>query len=99
MFFVLGCRDEGVREQCGVPVVGLNGRPGHEALVPVLGAVAGPWEAVGGRCHPAHLEPHGSPESGSAHLQLPTHRGMFPSGPVSLVGTSLMKSLGWFPTS
>ena len=51
MFVVPDCRGEGARVQCGVPVVGLNDWSGHEALVPVLGVVAGPWEVVGGHRH------------------------------------------------
>ena len=59
-FFVPGCWGEGACVQCGVPVVGLIDRLGHEALVPVLGVVAEPWGAVEGRRPPAHLEPRGS---------------------------------------
>ena len=51
------------------PGVGLSDRPGQQVLVPVLVVVAGPWEAVGGRHCPAHLEPLGSQESGSPLLQ------------------------------
>ena len=98
-FFVPGCRGEGAHVQCGVPVVRLNDRPGHEALLPVLVSVAEPWEVVGGRCHPAHLEPRGSRESGSAHLQPLTLCGIFHHASESHVGMSLMRLLGWSPTS
>ena len=53
MFAVLDFWVEGVRIQCGVPEVGLSDQPGHEALVPVLGTVMGPWEVVGGQRCPA----------------------------------------------
>ena len=61
--------------------VGLSDWPGHEAPVPVLDAVAGPWEVVGGWCHPAHLEPRGSLESGFPLLQPPTLCEMSQHGP------------------
>ena len=93
-------RGEGVRcLQCGVPVVGLIDRIGHEALGPVSVAVAVPWGVVVGRRLPAHLEPRGSWESGSAHLQLLTQCGMSHRAPESHVGVSLMRLLGLSPTS
>ena len=76
MFFVPGCQVEGARVQCGVPEVGLIDRIGHKALVPVLVSVAEPWGVVEGCRLPAHLEPRGSRESGSTHLQPPIHVGM-----------------------
>ena len=80
-------------------MVGLIDRPGHEALVPVLGSVVEPWEGAEGRCLPAHLEPHGSQESGSAHLQPPILHGIFHRVLESHVGVSLMRLLGLRPTS
>ena len=71
MFIVPGSQAEGVRVQCGVPVVGLSDRPGQQVFVPVLDVVAGLWEVVGGHRHPAHQEPRSSLESGSPHLQPP----------------------------
>ena len=71
-FVVPDCWFEGEHVQCGVHEVGLSDQPGHEALVPVLGVVTGPWEAVGGWRRPAHLELRGSLESGFPHLQPPT---------------------------
>ena len=58
-----------------------------------------PWGVVEGRRLPAHLEPRGSRESGSAHLQLPIRRGMSHGALESHVGMSLMRLLGLRPTS
>ena len=80
-------------------MVGLIDRPGHEALVPVLVAVAVPWGVVVGRHLRAHLEPRGSRESGSTHLRLATLCGMFHRVPESHVGMSLMRLLGLSLTS
>ena len=100
MFVVLDSRVEGVRLQCSVLEVGLNDQPGHKALAPVLVTVAGPWEAVGGRRHPAHLELCGSLESGSPLLQPPTPCKMSQRGPgPPLSVASLRRSLGLCPTS
>ena len=38
-FIVPGSRAEGVRVQCGVPVVGLSDQPGQQVFVPVLDVV------------------------------------------------------------
>ena len=79
-FIILGFQVEGVGVQCGVPVLRLSDRPGQQALVPVLVAVVGPWEVVGGHRYPAHPEPHGSLESGSPLCQPPTMCEMFHCG-------------------
>ena len=88
MFIVSGFWVEGVRVQCGVPVLGLSDRLGQQALVPVLVTVIGPWEAVGGHRYPARPEPHGSLESGSPLHQPLTMCKMFHCGsgpPLSVV--------------
>ena len=99
MFIIPGFWVEGVRVQCGVPVVGQSDWPGLQVSVPVLGAVMGPWEEAEGRRHPVHLEPHGSQESGSLLLQPLTLRELFHcwSGPPLRV-VSLRQSLGLCPT-
>ena len=99
MFIVLDFRVEGAHVQCGVLEVGLKDRSGHEALEPVLGAVVGPWGAVECHRHPPDLGVPDLVGSQSGLLQPPTLRELSHCGPESHVGVSLMRLLGWFPTS
>ena len=94
MFIVPGFRGEGAHVQCGIPEVGLKDQSGHEALVPVLGVVMGPWVAVAGHHHPPDLGVPDLVGSRSGLLQPPTLHELFHHRPESHVGTSLMRLLG-----